>query len=93
MSILQRDRATASVLEDAGSGRPMAIRIGSEAIPVSAIDSIRDETFAYPAQSGPRTVFQVEAAGRRFRLVHQHQSRRWTVEALEDTPGELSIAA
>jgi hypothetical protein len=85
--------ATASaVITDAG-GRPREIRAGGERLPVSALEAVRDETAAYPLGSGPRTVFVVSAAGRRFRLVHLRRDRRWTVEQLGAGADGLARAA
>jgi hypothetical protein len=77
---------------DAG-GRPRSIRATGQRHAVSAIESVRDETAAYPIASGPRTVFVVKAAGRRYRLVHLLRHRRWTVERVEDTGTPLTRAA
>lgn len=63
-------------------GRPRRIRVAGRWRPVLALESVRDETAAYPLGSGPRTVFVVFAAGCRYRLVHLLRERRWTVEAL-----------
>jgi hypothetical protein len=93
MSFMQREQGTTSVVMDVESGRPIAIRMGAEDLVVSLIESVRDETFAYPAQSGPRTVFSVRAEGQRFRLVHRHRAREWTVESLDVARAELATAA
>lgn len=93
MSLLQRHPASAAVSMDAASGRPLEVRFRDEAWPVTSIDSVRDETAAYPVQSGPRTVFQVSSEGQRFRLVHLHRDQRWTVEPLEAIPAGLTLAA
>ena len=60
---------------------------------VNALEAVRDETAAYPVESGPRTVFVVRAGGRRYRLVHLIRDRRWTLEELEATAKGLSAAA
>ena len=83
MTFLQRGGGTPVVVTDPGSGRPTAVRIGSVAHVVSDIDAVRDETFAYPVQTGPRTVFRVRADGRRFQLVHRHQTRDWSVQSID----------
>ncbi len=92
MTFLQRDSGTPVVVTDPGSGRPTVVRIDSQALAVTDIDAVRDETFAYPIQSGPRTVFRVRADGRRFRLVHHHQRRDWSVEPLDRADAELIAA-
>jgi hypothetical protein len=63
-------------------GRPRAIRDAGQRLAVTALESVRDETAAYPLASGPRTVFVVRAADRRYRLVHRLRDRHWTVEPL-----------
>jgi len=93
MAFMQRDERATAVVMDVHTGRPLAVRVGAEDFSVRTIVSVRDETLAYPAQSGPRTVFRVEADGRRFRLVHRHQARDWTVEALDVPHAELASAA
>jgi hypothetical protein len=49
---------------------------------VTDLDAVRDETAAYPPQTGPRRVFLVRSYERRYRLVHLLRDRRWTVEEL-----------
>ena len=76
-----------------GAGRPREIRSHGQRLPVTDLESVRDETSAYPLETGPRTVFVVTAAGRRFRLVHSLRDRRWTVEALATSGPGLAHAA
>ena len=85
--------ATTSSVTTDGLGRPREIRADGERLPVSALESVRDETSAYPLETGPRTVFVVRAAGRRFRLVHLLRDRRWTVEPIATPPSGLVQAA
>lgn len=73
--------ATTSVATDA-VGCPREIRAHGLRLPVTALESVRDETAAYPVATGPRTVFVVSAAERRYRLVHLLRDRRWTIEEL-----------
>lgn len=93
MTFMQRDQGTTSVVMDSGSGRPLSIRIGADDLVVSLIESVRDERLAYAVETGPRTVFSVRADGQRFRLVHRHQARDWTVESLDPAQAELATAA
>ena len=93
MSLMSRDPGAAAVAMDRATGRPTQIRLGLDAWPVTSIDAVRDETAAYPVGTGPRTVFQVTSKGRRFRLVHLHQERRWTVEPLESAVESFDRAA
>jgi hypothetical protein len=70
---------------DARSGRPRAVRIGSQRHPVTALESVRQETAAYPLETGPRTVFVVRSQQRRFRLVHLLRGGHWSAEELVPT--------
>ncbi len=90
MLLKHRDPQAMAVSTDGASGRPTEIRLGLDAWPVTSIEAVRDETAAYAIRTGPRTVFHVSSQQKRFRLVHLHQERRWTVEPLE--PGAISLA-
>ncbi len=81
-----------SVAVDA-AGRPREVRTTDERFSVTRLESVRDETAAYPLRSGPRRVFVVEASGRRYRLVHLLRDRRWTVEELASQVAGLAEAA
>ena len=75
--------AATSVSVDTATGRPREIRADGQRLPVASLESVRDETAAYPLASGPRTVFVVRAAGRRYRLIHRLDDRSWTIEDLD----------
>jgi hypothetical protein len=75
--------ASPTVVVDGATGRPRLIRLAGDRLAVTHVRSVRDETAAYPATTGPRTVLVVEAAGRRFRLVHRLRDRRWLVDELD----------
>lgn len=75
------DPSATSVTSDA-AGRPREIRTEGRRVPVTALESIRDETAAYRFETGPRTVFVVSTVDRRYRLVHLLRERRWVVEEL-----------
>ena len=85
--------ADAVVSVDSATGRPREIRVGGERLTISALEGVRDETAAYPLESGPRTLFVVRAEGRRYRLVHLIRDRRWTLEQLDTHASGLSRAA
>lgn len=75
------------------AGTPREIRADGQRLPVVSFEAVRDETAAYPVETGPRTVFVVTAAGRRYRLIHLFRDRRWTVEPLAlDGPGLGQVA-
>lgn len=78
--------ASTSVTVDTATGRPREIRTDGQRLAVTALESVRDETLAYSLQTGPRTVFVVHAAGRRYRLTHRLDDRRWTIEDLGTRP-------
>ena len=85
--------ASPTVLTDA-VGRPREIRVAGERLAVTALESVRDETAAYPVAVGPRRVFITQASDRRrYRLVHSLRDRRWTVEELAAIRPELAVAA
>jgi hypothetical protein len=64
-------------------GLPREITWGEERIPVTRLVTIRDERRAYPAITGPRTLFEVDTPTLRLALTFQHRSRRWTIEGLD----------
>lgn len=73
-------------------GRPRAIRLGREDLPILAVTRVRRESAAYPASSGPRTRFQVVTETATFDLVYRHRDRRWIVEGL-DPAGATGLPA
>ena len=84
--------ATTTVATDA-AGRPLEIRTDGQRLSVTVLESIRDETAAYPVETGPRTVFVVSAAERRYRLVHSLRTRQWMVEEITSPRPALAHAA
>ncbi len=84
--------ALTSVAVDTATGRPLEIRTDGQRLAVTALESVRDETSAYSLETGPRTVFVVHAAGRRYRLIHQLDDRRWTIEDLGTRPLLATVA-
>ena len=87
------DATTPYVIVDGSSGRPREIRVSGARRPVTMLETVRDETAAYPLDSGPRTVFIVRAQDRRYRLIHQLRDRRWIVEELGTTVSRFARAA
>ncbi len=65
------------------NGLPREITWGQERLPVTRLVAVRDERRAYPAITGPRTVFEVDTPSLRLALMFAHRSRRWTIEALD----------
>jgi hypothetical protein len=66
-----------------GSGACRARSPGSDRLPVTRLVAVRDERSAYPAITGPRTVFEVDTPALRLALTYQHRSRRWAIEGLD----------
>lgn len=65
-------------------GVPREITWGDRRLRVLDVVAVRDETAAYPAISGPRTIFEVETPMARLTLAFRHRSRRWAIEALDE---------
>ena len=65
------------------SGMPTEIRWGGDHLRVTRLVAMRDERRAYPAITGPRTVFEVDTPTLRLALTFAHRSRRWTIDALD----------
>ena len=73
----------AQVRWDRKRARPAAVRVAGRELTVTAVDAVRDETAAYPAERGPRVTFLVESSGGQATLVYDPRGRRWFVEALD----------
>jgi len=82
-----------AVSVDGSSGRPLEVRAAGKRLTVTALEAVRDETAAYPLDSGPRTVFVIRADGQRYRLVHLIRDRSWTLEELDTRGSGLASAA
>jgi len=65
------------------SGMPTEITWGEDHLRVTRLVAMRDERRAYPAITGPRTVFEVDTPTLRLALTFAHRSRRWTIDALD----------
>ena len=64
-------------------GRPRAIRVAREMVPVIEIAHVRDELAAYPVERGPRRIFEVRTPDARLRLAFEKRRRRWLLEGLD----------
>ena len=64
-------------------GRPRSIRMARERVPVISIANVRDELAAYPAERGPRRIFEVRTPDAVLRLAFERRKRRWLLEGLE----------
>jgi hypothetical protein len=66
------------------SGVPREITWGEDRLLVTRLVAVRNERSAYPAITGPRTLFEVDTPSLRLALTFQHRSRRWTIEGLDE---------
>ncbi len=78
---------------DPFTGRPRSVRMGADLQRVVRIERVRDESAAYPAAVGPRTLFDIRTPAARLRLAFEHRSRRWLIEGLDTEPEMLSAVA
>jgi hypothetical protein len=65
-------------------GVPKEVSWAGRRLTVTRLVAVRDERSAYPAITGPRTVFEVDTPVMRLALSFQHRSRRWTIEGLDE---------
>ncbi len=93
MSMVDVHPMEVSVSCDRMTGRPRSVRVGPDEVGVLAVERIRDESAAYPAHEGPRTVFVVRTARARIRLAFRHRERRWLMEGIDPLRAELPAAA
>lgn len=90
MTILHSTPDAVSVACDPFTGRPRSVRVGTDQVPVIAIERVREESAAYPLAIGPRTLFVVRTPHNRLRLTFEHRSRRWHVDGIEPRAGSLA---
>ena len=64
-------------------GVPRSIRMGVERVPVIRLARVRQERAAFPAATGPRTLFEVDTPEARLALAFEHRTRRWSVEGMD----------
>jgi hypothetical protein len=83
MAMVRVAPVSVRVRTDWFDGTPREITWGSERLPVLRLVAVRDERAAYPAITGPRTVFEVDTPQLRLTLTYQHRSRRWAIEGLD----------
>ena len=90
MSMVRISPLEVQVRCDWFDGRPRAVRIVGEDLPVLAVTRIRQEAAAYRLDVGPRTCFEVTTPSVRLELVFRHRDRRWLVEGV-DAVGEIDL--
>jgi hypothetical protein len=83
MALTRISPTEAHVRWDRRQARPIVIRLADRELTVSAVDRVRDETAAYPAERGPRVTFLLETDRGQASLVFDARRRRWFVEALD----------
>lgn len=87
MAMTRMEPTVVRVRADWFNGRPREITWGEQRLPIMALAAVRHEDSAYPAETGPRTLFEVVTPHARVALSYQHRSKRWTIEGLdEDRP-------
>lgn len=84
MALTKITPTQARVQWDRRQSRPSIVRVGGRQLTVTALDAIRDETAAYPADRGPRITYLVETDRGQASLVFDGRRRRWFVEALDE---------
>jgi hypothetical protein len=84
MAMVRVDPVRVAVRTNWFDGRPREINWGERRLPVLAVDTVRDESSAYPVVLGPRTIFEVETPIARMTLSFRHRGRRWTIDGLDD---------
>ena len=93
MSMVELHPMEVSVQCDRFTGRPRAVRVGPDEVEVIAIERVRDESAAYPATEGPRTVFVVRTDKARVRLAFRHRERRWLMVGIDPLRMDMPVAA
>ncbi len=84
MAMIRVEPVPVRVRTDWFDGRPREVTWGQRRLPVTDLRLVREEASAYPAATGPRTVFEVETTEATLALSFEHWSRHWTIEGLED---------
>jgi len=83
MALTKITPTEAHVRWDRGLARPSTVRVAGRQLTVTALDAVRDETAAYPAERGPRITYLVETDGGQASLIFDGRRRRWFVDALD----------
>ena len=84
MAMIRVAPVDVQVRTDWFNGTPREITWGAERLPITRVVAVRDERSAYPAITGPRTLFEVDTPSTRLALTYRHRSRRWTIEGLDE---------
>lgn len=84
MAMVRVTPVTVQVRTDWFDGVPREITWGDDRLPVTRLVAVRDESSAFPAITGPRTMFEVDTPLARLSLTYHHRSRRWAIEGLDE---------
>ncbi|MES2211136.1 MAG: hypothetical protein V4515_13305 [Chloroflexota bacterium] len=84
MAMIRVEPVRVQVRADWFDGRPREITWNDRRVPVTEVVGVRDETSAFPAVVGPRTIFEVETPLARLTLTYRHRTRRWAIEGLDE---------
>lgn len=87
MAMVRVAPVTVQVRTDWLRGVPREITWGEDRLPVTRLVAVREEGRAYPAITGPRTMFEVDTPTLRVALTFQHRSRRWTIDGVDHLVG------
>jgi len=83
VAMIRVDPVQVRVRADWFDGRPREITWHAQRVPVTQVLGVRDETSAYPAVVGPRTIFEVDTPIARLTLSYRHRARRWAIVAMD----------
>lgn len=84
MALTKITPVEARVSWDRRRARPSRVRWGGHQLDVIALDGVRDERSAYPAERGPRITYLLRTDdGGQASLVFYGRRRRWYVEAID----------
>jgi hypothetical protein len=84
MAMIRVAPVDVEVRTDWFNGSPREITWGAERLQITRVVAVRDERSAYPAITGPRTLFEVDTPSYRLALTYRHRSRRWLIEGLDE---------
>jgi hypothetical protein len=84
MALTKITPTVARVHWDRRQARPSTVRVAGRQLTVTALDAIRDETAAYPADRGPRITYLLKTDGGRASLVFDGRRQCWFVDALDE---------
>ena len=83
MAMIRVEPVRVQVRADWFDGRPREITWNDQRVPVTEVVGVRNETSAFPAVIGPRTIFDVQTPLARMTLTYRHRTRRWAIEGVD----------